>query len=819
MIDHGQLGAAAHLVRVGMSEDSNNKAGAWNLRTALTRAATYWAEAAPRLVAVGGVLRAVASSLFGWVGTIVLVLAFFIPIALVTFLLFTGTWQPVPLDALKAIWWSLSAPLLGVAWLVVWVAFRCCRAIVRAGFLGATPGPRLLAAACVGGYYRNELASAIWGLAWCAFQFAIAIPVNVARVALSLGGLPVLPPLDSANAAAPAPTPTALVSTIPEKVDSKIISWITEHFFRSVTDQFSEFEKGARAHLNLPVLVVGVIAWLMLAFVFQTLVANQIVSKFHAAVQRFIAQAGAWLRQHRQVSWSNFGFVLILLGGTYLSLASITSLPRLRESARENSAVSVEQLRRELDGLRVSKDEVASYYPDDIRRNPLAPDEALPVHPTSIPASPPAGSGTPPADELVETPTSKNPGNTAKPAVSTAPSGPALAPTTPAPAPPSAENEVANAKRALAAAEGEEANAQLDVRSASSDAVAPERFREAIAKLEAASAKTRDAREALDVAQRQARLPARIADKRLILTSFWDRDLTTFLGLRDSILSDETATQLAVVSAFALENIERHGSHEEVTHFLLLRNWFDQRVSSHRAVLRTCSEKIHGVRAELSNWNSATRGLLGPTNDSESMYEKEGMFLSLTGNALGAFSPSACTWPDSKQMPEQPKLGDSLGPLRFVAAWLLNAASTPLTLIVGLIGFGLLGAMISTFVKERVQLTAGLVTAPVSDVIVSDLAGVLLRGLSAAVVVFLAVQGGLAVLSGSGGDPNPYVLLLACFVAAVFSERVWQSAYGYLVKRLDDNSQPGRPPPPASKPEDQSAPGEPAPTGKVTASG
>jgi hypothetical protein len=97
----------------------------------------------------------------------------------------------------------------------------------------------------------------------------------------------------------------------------------------------------------------------------------------------------------------------------------------------------------------------------------------------------------------------------------------------------------------------------------------------------------------------------------------------------------------------------------------------------------------------------------------------------------------------------------------------------------------------------------------VSDVLVSDLAGVLLRGLSAAIVVFLAVQGGLAVLSGAGSDPNPYVLLLACFVAAVFSERVWQSAYGYLVTKLDANSRLGGSPSTPDKAGDQPPPDEP----------
>jgi hypothetical protein len=121
---------------------------------------------------------------------------------------------------------------------------------------------------------------------------------------------------------------------------------------------------------------------------------------------------------------------------------------------------------------------------------------------------------------------------------------------------------------------------------------------------------------------------------------------------------------------------------------------------------------------------------------------------------------------------------------------LLNAASIPLALIVGMLGFGLLGAMISTFVKERIEAGTQERAQRSEHVLVRDLAGVLLRGLSAAIVVFLAVQGGLAVLSGADSDPNPYVLLLACFVAAVFSERVWESAYAYLKRKLDEEVKP-----------------------------
>ena len=111
-----------------------------------------------------------------------------------------------------------------------------------------------------------------------------------------------------------------------------------------------------------------------------------------------------------------------------------------------------------------------------------------------------------------------------------------------------------------------------------------------------------------------------------------------------------------------------------------------------------------------------------------------------------------------------------------------------------MIGFGLLGSVISTFVRERVASSKsgddGVSPVAIPHVLVSDLAGVVLRGLSAAIVVFLAVQGGLAVFAGGQSDPNPYVLLLTCLVAAVFSEKVWARANEYLVEKLEGREQP-----------------------------
>jgi hypothetical protein len=93
--------------------------------------------------------------------------------------------------------------------------------------------------------------------------------------------------------------------------------------------------------------------------------------------------------------------------------------------------------------------------------------------------------------------------------------------------------------------------------------------------------------------------------------------------------------------------------------------------------------------------------------------------------------------------------------------------------VVGLIGFGLLGAAASMIIRERTQRLS-------NTPLVSDLPSVIVRGVTAAIVVFLAVKGRLAIFAPHTPDPNPYVLLLTCLIAAVFSEPVWEAARSYL---------------------------------------
>jgi len=162
-------------------------------------------------------------------------------------------------------------------------------------------------------------------------------------------------------------------------------------------------------------------------------------------------------------------------------------------------------------------------------------------------------------------------------------------------------------------------------------------------------------------------------------------------------------------------------------------------------------------------------------------------------------------WDFTAVPPRQP-LGGRLGPFGPIARWLLQTESLSLVSVVGLLGFGLLGAAASTVIRERGSAAAA------EGRIVSSLASVTIRGLSAALVVFLAVKGGLTVFATGSPEPSPYVLMLTCLVAAVFSEPVWEGARVYLTTLIgrwtgETNDQDDAPP---TKPVEASKPAAPA---------
>jgi hypothetical protein len=93
---------------------------------------------------------------------------------------------------------------------------------------------------------------------------------------------------------------------------------------------------------------------------------------------------------------------------------------------------------------------------------------------------------------------------------------------------------------------------------------------------------------------------------------------------------------------------------------------------------------------------------------------------------------------------------DTLGPVGSWTGWLLDTEEMPVVIIVGVVGFSLLGATVSGAVHAGGEkLAAGLE--------LGELLAVVAKGMAAAVVVFLASYGGMTILGNSAVDPNPYV--------------------------------------------------------------
>lgn len=155
-----------------------------------------------------------------------------------------------------------------------------------------------------------------------------------------------------------------------------------------------------------------------------------------------------------------------------------------------------------------------------------------------------------------------------------------------------------------------------------------------------------------------------------------------------------------------------------------------------------------------------------------------GLYNSEDGLSMALFeAQEVFALPAMEVLPQPPKPGSQWGIFGLIAGWLLKTRALSLVLITGMLGFGLFGAAISSVVREQVTRAPG-------EPLVKDLANVIVRGLSAAVVVFLAVEGGVAIFTTSDPQPNPYVLFFTCLVGAVFSERVWEWARERLNQNL-----------------------------------
>lgn len=108
----------------------------------------------------------------------------------------------------------------------------------------------------------------------------------------------------------------------------------------------------------------------------------------------------------------------------------------------------------------------------------------------------------------------------------------------------------------------------------------------------------------------------------------------------------------------------------------------------------------------------------------------------------------------------------------FITNIVVRDESQTLALIIGLIGFGLLGAIIGTFSRANAETN---ITS--KSIIINSIFTTIIKSFSASMISYLSIKGGLSILtSNTENNANPYFILFVCFLASVYSEEIWQWA-------------------------------------------
>jgi hypothetical protein len=242
--------------------------------------------------------------------------------------------------------------------------------------------------------------------------------------------------------------------------------------------------------------------------------------------------------------------------------------------------------------------------------------------------------------------------------------------------------------------------------------------------------------------------------------------------LVDTFNADQNKLIDIATETFDLSNRGRKGIRETQQHFLAIELWYRRWWTEQATQINQCRAAMERYASEAGAFIDGVRSLgsasIGAPG-SVSSIATSGIFADAAKrfNRSENDARSACSVrSEVYDIPAREDFGGYLGVFGIAARWLLKTESLPLVLITGLLGFGLVGAACSTFIRNVRTRGAG-------EPFVLNLASVVIRGSSAAVLIFLAVYGGLAVFASGNTNPNPYVVMFACLAAAVFSDDAW----------------------------------------------
>jgi hypothetical protein len=261
-------------------------------------------------------------------------------------------------------------------------------------------------------------------------------------------------------------------------------------------------------------------------------------------------------------------------------------------------------------------------------------------------------------------------------------------------------------------------------------------------------------------------------------------------ALRERFRPDQDTLIDVAVETYDLSNRNRKGLRETEQHFLSIELWYRRWWAQKADQLNRCRATIDQYVLETNGMIEALQAAFSATGSAppDTIQLRNNLYKNL-GNLDSQATQDCASYSETFDVPAREDFGGYLGVFGIATRWLLKTESLSLVLITGLLGFGLLGAACSTFIRNVGARKEG-------EPLVPNLPSVVIRGGSAAVLVFLAVYGGLAVFAGASANPNPYVVLFTCLAAAVFSDDAWawgaKKFRGELAGGGPEKSEPGR---------------------------
>lgn len=219
--------------------------------------------------------------------------------------------------------------------------------------------------------------------------------------------------------------------------------------------------------------------------------------------------------------------------------------------------------------------------------------------------------------------------------------------------------------------------------------------------------------------------------------------LHAYATLRSIVISEQERLGSAALAQYEVRNFGRLGGREQANHFLALYNWYSSAVRRMFDDLDTCRG---ATQAFASAVNAHATNLIPPQSKSENRpdrsFEAGQIIFEARAEVEGRCRARSVGW--SERLPDRESFGGYLGPVGYASSWILATESESVALIIGLVGFGLFGALVSSFIRTDRNRSRR-----------HNFLSIICIGISAAIVVFLASYAGIAIVAETEVTTNP----------------------------------------------------------------